>query len=346
MVAVRLRNGQADLPAFEAGARATLGVDETSDAIGVEPRHVITDKATASIATISMGATVFAVAAGVATMVAVGQAIARHLGRGRPDQAVLSALGLPRRDRAAALALGLVPVAAVAAVVASTVAVLGSAPTPFGAARRFEPEPGLRGDVAVLLIGAAAVFAIMALLGGIQAWRVTNLAGDRVGRRRTVSASFAERAGARPTVTTGVRLAFERDHGRRTLPSRSALTAAVLGAAAVIGATAYAASLDRLVTEPARWGWAWDLIVEVDADHFDEAVVALRDLPEISGVATITDRQVIVEGRMIRGQSVAVHEGPPPVVLHSGRCPPEPTRSHSARPCHASSIATSATPSR
>ena len=185
------------------------------------------------------------------------------------------------------------------------------------------------------------------LLGGIQAWRVTTLAGDRVGRRPTVTASFAERAGVRPTVTTGVRLAFERGHGRRTVPSRSALTAAVLGAAAVIGATAYAASLDRLVTEPARWGWAWDLIVEVDADRFDEAVVALRDLPEISGVATVSDRQVIVEGRTVRGQSVAVHQGVPPVVLHAGRLPAGSRRDRPRRgACRASSIATSATPSR
>ena len=193
--------------------------------------------------------------------------------------------------------------------------------TPFGMARRFEPEPGLHVDVDVLLVGAAAVFAIVVLLGGIQAWRATTLAGDQVGRRPTVTASFAERAGVRPTVTTGVRLAFERGHGHRTVPSRSALTAAVLGAAAVIGATAYAASFDRLVTEPARWGWTWDLVVEVDVDRVEEAVAALRGLPEISGVATVSDRQVNVEGQAVRGQSVAVHQGVSPIVVHAGRLP-------------------------
>ena len=73
--------------------------------------------------------------------------------------------------------------------------------------------------------------------------------------------------------------------------------------------------------DPVRWGWAWDLMVEVDADRVDGAVAALRDLPEISGVATVSDRQVIVEGRTIRGQSVDVHEGAPPVVVHAGRLP-------------------------
>ncbi len=321
MVAVRLRNGQADLPDFAAGVRAALGIDATSDEISIQPRDEITAKAEASITTTSMGAVVFAVAAAVATIVAVGQAIARHLGRGDSEQAVLGALGLRRRDRAVALALGLVPAAAIAALLASTVAALGSVATPFGMARRFEPEPGLNVDTDVLLVGAATVFAVVVLLGGIQAWRVTRLAGDRVGRRPSVTASFAERTGMGPTVTTGARLAFERGHGRRTVPSRAALVAAVFGATAVIGATAYAASLDRLVTEPVRWGWAWDLVVEVDVDRVEGAVAALRDLPAIGGVATISDRQVIVEGRTVRGQSVTAHQGAPPIVVHAGRLP-------------------------
>ena len=321
MVAVRLRNGQADLPAFEAGVRAALGVDATSDEIGVQPRAATMEKVDGAIATASIGALVFAIAASVATVIAVGQAVSRHFGRSHQDQAVLSALGLPRRDRAGALALQLVPVAAAAAVLAAAVAVVASVSTPFGAARRFEPEPGLHVDVTMLVVGTAVVAAVVSLLGVIQAWRATRLGSDRAGRRPTVSATFAERAGAGPTLTTGVRLAFERGHGRRAVPSRSAVTAAVLGAAAVVGAVSYAASLDRLVTEPVRWGWTWDLMVDVEADRVDGVVATLRDLPEISGVATVSDRQVIVEGRTVRGQSVVVHQGAPPVVVHAGRLP-------------------------
>ena len=62
-------------------------------------------------------------------------------------------------------------------------------------------------------------------------------------------------------------------------------------------------------------------MVDVDADRVDGAVAALRDLPEVSGVATVSDRQVIVEGRAVRGQSVDVHQGAPPVVVHAGRLP-------------------------
>jgi putative ABC transport system permease protein len=321
LVAVRLRNGQVDLPAFEAGARAALGVDATSDEISVRPRAATMEKVNAAIATTSIGALVFSVAAGVATVIAVGQAISRHLGRSQPDQAVLSAVGLPRRDRAGALAMEFVPVAAVAALLAAAVAVVASVFTPFGAARRFEPEPGLHVDVNVLVVGAAVVAGVVGLLGAVQAWRAARLECNQAGRRPTVSATFAERAGAGPALTTGVRLAFEHGHGRRTVPSRSVLTAAVLGAAAVIGAVCYAASLDRLVAEPIRWGWAWDLMVEVDADRVEGAVAVLRDVPEISGVATISDRQVIIEGQSVRGQSVDVHQGAPPVVVHAGRLP-------------------------
>ena len=323
-VAVRLRNGQVDLPAFEAGARAALGVDATSEEVSVQPRAETMRKVKAAIATTAIGALVFAVAAGVATVIAVGQAIARHLGRSQPNQVVLSALGLPRRDRAGALAFGLVPVAAAAALLAGAVAVLASVVTPFGPARRFEPEPGFHADVTVLLVGAAVVFAAVALLGAIQAWRATRLAGDRARQRPTAAASFAGRASATPTLTTGVRLAFERGHGGRTVPSRSVLTSAVLGAAAIVGAVCYGASLDRLVSDPIRWGWKWDLMVEVDAERIDVAVAAFSDLPEISGVATVTDRQVVVDGRAVRGQSVDVHRGAPPIVVHAGRLPVGP----------------------
>ena len=321
MVAVRLRNGQADLPAFEAGVRAALGVDATSDEIGVQPRATTMEKVTAAIATTSIGALVFAIAAGVATVIAVGQAISRHLGRCQQDQAVLSALGLPRRDRAGALALELVPVAAVAALLAAAVAVVASdvhavrgGPPVRARARRARRRhrAGCRRGRGRRSRGVARRDPGVA----------GNAVGERPSRTPTDGVGDVRRAGgAGPTLTTGVRLAFERGHGRRTAPSRSALTAAVLGAAAVIGAMCYAASLDRLVTEPVRWGWAWDLMVDVDADRVDGAVAALRDLPEISGVATVSDRQVIVEGRAVRGQSVDVHQGAPPVVVHAGRLP-------------------------
>ena len=155
-------------------------------------------RSNAAIATTSIGALVFAIAAGVATVVAVGQAISRHLGRSQPDQAVLSALGLPRRDRAGALALELVPVAAAAALLAAAVAVLASVFTPFGAARRFEPEPGVHVDVTVLLVGTAVVVAVVALLGA-HPGLAGNAVGERPSRTTTDGGGHVRRAGGRRT---------------------------------------------------------------------------------------------------------------------------------------------------
>ena len=322
--AVRLRDGQADLAAFEASMRAALGVDEASEDFSVRPRSDTMQNVEAAIATTATGALVFAIVAGIATVVAVGQALGRHLVRSQPEQRALSALGLPRRTRAAALTLEVVPVAAGAAVLAVAVATVASVLTPFGVARRFEPNPGVQPDIVVAGVGALAVVAVVTLLGGVQGWRATRPVGERFRSKPTIAAAFAERAGATPTVTTGVRLAFERDLGRRTALSRSAWASGVIGIAAIVGALSYTASLHRTVTEPVRWGWAWDVVVDVDSQRIDEAIGAITELDEVGGVATVTDRQVVVEGHATRGQSFVVHHGRVPTVVHDGRVPVGP----------------------
>jgi ABC-type lipoprotein release transport system permease subunit len=319
--AVRLHGGEADLAAFDSDLRAALDVDAASDAFSVQARSATMQNSEAAISTTATGALVFAIAAGIATIAAVGQAVGRHLARSQPEQTTLSALGLPRRTRAAALALGMAPAAAGAAVLAVAGATMASAITPFGVARRFEPDSGIQPDLAVAGIGVAVVIAVVLSIGGLQAWRATRPVTDGAGTNPTVAATIAERAGATPTLTTGVRLAFERRVGRRSTLSRSVLTSGVVGIAAIVGAVSYAASLEETVTDPIRWGWAWDVVVDVDAQRIDEAVAALSELDEVGGVATVTDRQVVVEGQLTRGQSFDVHHGRVPSVVHAGRVP-------------------------
>jgi hypothetical protein len=322
--AVRLRDGQADLAAFEAGMRHALDIDEASEDFSVQARSTTMQNVEAAIATTATGALVFAIVAGITTVVAVGQAVGRHLVRSQPEQLTLGALGLPQHTRAAALALEVVPVATGAAVLAVAIATAASVFTPFGVARRFEPDTGIRPDFLIAGVGAATIVAVVALLGCVQAWRATRPMGERSRGRPTMSATFAERAGATPTVTTGVRLAFERDLGRRMTLTRSAWASAVMGTAAIVGACSYAASLHRTVTDPVRWGWAWDVVVDVDRERMDDAIGALTELDEVSGVATVTDRQVVVEGHAARGQSFDVHLGRVPAVVNEGRVPAGP----------------------
>jgi ABC-type lipoprotein release transport system permease subunit len=322
--AVRLREGQADLAAFDASMRAALEVDDASEDFSVQTRSATMQNVEAAISMTSTGALVFAIVAGIATVVAVGQAVGRHLLRSQPEQSALNALGLPRRSRAAALVLGVVPVAAGATVLAVVVATVASAFTPFGAARRFEPDPSVQLDYVVAGVGALTIVAVLALLWGVQAWRATRSVRGRSRDKPTIAATFAERAGATPTVTTGVRLAFERDLGRRTAMSRPVWASCVIGVAAIVGAMSYAASLHRTVTDPVRWGWAWDVVVDVDSRGIDEAIRALTELDEVSGVATVDDRQVVVDGRVTRGQSFDVYQGQVPAVVHAGRVPAGP----------------------
>ena len=200
MVAVRLRNGQADLPAFEAGARAALGVDATSDEIGVQPRAATMEKVDGGDRDhfhrcprlrhrrrrrrpSSPSA----------------KPISRHFGRSQPDQAVLSALGLPRRDRAGALALELVPVAAAAAAAGSCRrrggqrlhAVRGGPPVRARArpARRRHRAGCRRGRGRRQSWRCSAA----SRRGGQRGWRATEPDADRQSRRRSPSERVPDR---------------------------------------------------------------------------------------------------------------------------------------------------------
>ena len=322
--AVRLHDGQADLTAFDADMRAALDVDDASEDFSVQARSATIQDVEAAISTTSTGALVFAIVAGIATVFAVGQAVGRHLVRSQPEQTALSALGLPRRTRAAALALGVVPVAAGAAVLAVAVATVASAFTPFGAARRFEPDSGVQPDVVVAGVGALTVVAVVTLLGGVQGWRATRPASERSRGKPTIAGDIRRTGGGNanrddwcaPRLRTRPRspdnpvpigVGVGRDRNRRDRRR-----------AVVCGEPPQ--NRDR----PGRWGWAWDVVVDVDSQRLDEAIGALTELDEVSGVATVTDRQVVVEGHVTRGQSFDVHQGRVPAVVHAGRVPGAP----------------------
>jgi predicted lysophospholipase L1 biosynthesis ABC-type transport system permease subunit len=62
-------------------------------------------------------------------------------------------------------------------------------------------------------------------------------------------------------VIVGVRMALERGRGRTAVPVRPAIAGAVAGVLGVVAATVVATSLERVVAEPARYGWTFDTVV-------------------------------------------------------------------------------------
>ena len=202
-----------------------------------------------------------------------------------------------------------------AAILAPLTAVAASPLTPFGAARRYELAGGVRADRPVLLVGSAAVVVTLAALAGASAWSAAGGRQLTTPRRQPWSATLAGHGGAGPRRRTGVSLAFEHGGGAGGFVNRTTLLIGALGVAGVVGGLAYVESLDELVDRPARWGWQWDVLPDVDPERRDEAVAGLVGLPEAGHVTLVSDRQVLLDGRTVRGHAFDVQKGTAPARL-------------------------------
>ena len=238
--------------------------------------------------TLAVGLVVFAIVAALASVLVVGQTVARHASGAEPDQFALASIGFARRQRVRCIVGTIVPVALLAALL--TVLAAGAASTlmPVGLARRIEPAPGVRFDAPVT--GAVALAVIVVVIGAGLVAAIPLTRGrrrqQRTPRASRLSASLGS-VGAGPVLTTGARLAFDRRPP--ALPVRSALLG-VGGAIVVVVATfTFSASLDRLANDHQRWGYTWDLLVDTTPDgaaHLTHELAANRDLDGVSLLAT------------------------------------------------------------
>jgi ABC-type lipoprotein release transport system permease subunit len=209
--------------------------------------------------------TIFAVVVGLIGLLVVGQTIARQTAIDADDHATLRALGLGRRQLFT-LSLGrTVPAAVLGAVVGVAGAYLLSPTMPIGVARLAEPRPGFDFDPLVLLVGGAAVFAVVLALAALPAWRAASGTTAETARRHRVAALTA-RLGARPVPAAGVRMALDPGVGASSVPVRSTITSALAAVAAVTAAIVVATSLGRLVSTPTLYGWNWDGTVAASGD--------------------------------------------------------------------------------
>jgi predicted lysophospholipase L1 biosynthesis ABC-type transport system permease subunit len=314
--AFRLRGGEAAAKAFSARARPLLG---TEGAASLVPSSDTSESVRDALRFLSTGLSLVGLAALLVGLVAGGQALARQLAQSGPDQPVLAALGLTRTERAAAVAALGLPVAAVAGVVAAVGAVLASPLTPINIGRQAEPHPGVAFDALVHLVGAALTVGLVALAAMAVAWA---MARSRIGRsvervRPTTGARVARVMHLGPGSTTGVRMALEPGSGRTAVPVRSALVAALVAVAGVVGSLTFASSLDRLNTTPARYGQPWDLTPDVFAKDVPR-IVTRRDVGEMAAVHRTS---VVLQGHDLSGYAVEPLKGSPQLVLMSGRPP-------------------------
>jgi hypothetical protein len=311
---VRLKGGSTSLSRFEDSVRRLAG-DQNVDFTGAAQDS----KAAAdAMRVIGTGLALLAGIAGLAGIVAGGQALSRQLWFGARDQPVLSALGMGRPQRMLATVLLVVPIALGGMVLAAGVGFAASPLMPINLARQAEPRPGLSFDVLVLLGGAGAV-AILVLLGAaFVSWRVTLVTLETASvERPSLTNRVVAALRLRPAGVAGVRMALHRGSGRHALPVRPALAGAAIGIAGVVAAVTFGASLDRLVATPARYGSPWDVspdVPEKDADR----VVAMK---EVGAVGVVHASLVRLEGKTVKGYSMRVLKGRPGFTVLAGRLP-------------------------
>ena len=196
----------------------------------------------------------FAIVVAIAAVAVLALALARQLALEGTDQHGLRALGTTTRTLVLANLLRSLVVAVGAAALATIVGVSLSAWLPVGVGRRTLREHGIDVDPPVVAAGAAVVTAMVLLLVALVAWRTGRRAPPR--REQPSVAERVARAGASPSASVGVHLAFDRSASSSA--GRTAVAVVAVAVAAVVGAVGILGSFDELRSDPSRLGQVWD----------------------------------------------------------------------------------------
>jgi hypothetical protein len=265
---VLLRHGTQDLGSFRAGAQAVLAQFQGLPAIFSNNRSGI-PRVQQAIRPQTLALTLFAVVAGVAVLLVVGQALARQTAGEAVDYPALHALGMTRWQLMALPLASAGIVAIGGALLAVAVAVMASPLTPIGYGKIAEPHPGLSINAAWLLVGALLLVIAVFAVALPPAWFATRdlVAGSRRGSLRERPSWVAERLarmGAPAPPVVGAQLALERGRGRTAVPARTAIAGAAASITVVALVLTFSAGLNRVVGSRYRYGQNWDAVVDND----------------------------------------------------------------------------------
>jgi hypothetical protein len=303
--------------------RSLFGDDTT-----VEPVEDVSANIEDGIAVQVNGLRVFAFAAAVAGLVALGQALARHVDAVSEQHDALRALGITSRQRMASGVTAALPAAAGGALLAAIGAVAGGPLAITGLARQAEPDPGPWFDPVVLTGAILVGLVVLALAAGASA-----LAGARGPADERITRVLPSRgagfvAGLPPPVAVGARMALETGRGRAALPSRSALVGAAVGVTGVVAALVFGARVDHLLARPSLWGASYDAIVTTGGDVSERTADQVARYPDVDAVAFFDslDLFVGVGDRQSRVEAMTLwaHRGAIPPVVPEGRVPTAP----------------------
>ena len=301
---VRLRGGTAALPAFTTHLQQATGKTDI-DVRNLDELRQHRQRATTFEARWLLA---FGAAGLIASLLLVGQAVARYTAATAAELEVLRALGMTRAQAVLAGVAGPVVAAFAGAGIAVTGAVLASRWFPFGSAADAEPNPGVDADWPVLAAGWV-IIPILVLAGSVvAAWLAFRPAGSQPGPRHSILGGAAARVQLPVPVVIGARFALEPGRGRTAVPVRPAIFGAVAGVLGVVAAFTFSAGVNEAAGNPRRFGQTHHLETWIGLDGQD-----ITPKPFLPIVAQDPDVTGINEWRM----SVASTRGAPTVPLYT-----------------------------
>ncbi|SHK03799.1 hypothetical protein SAMN05443637_10288 [Pseudonocardia thermophila] len=259
---------------------------------------------------IVLGLAAFALVVAAAGGFVVSQGLLRHHAAGRSAQQIEHALGMTMTERVTARVLTAAPAALLVLALTLAGGIAAGALAPLGSQARFEPTPGFR--VAWPVLGIVGPVIALLFLGGVAvAAAVARHTGSRVPPvRRPFPMAWARRW---PALLVGIRMAL----GARPAVLTVAGSAAAI--AGVVAAAVFGASLERVVTDPARFGEIADFSV-ADARLID--IERLAADPRTTAVTVIRSSTVqLTGGRTVPAVVAFSYKGPVEVTVTSGRLP-------------------------
>jgi ABC-type lipoprotein release transport system permease subunit len=281
---LRLKDGAADIPRLREDVkritgRSDIDVWNSQDEFAKIQRN-LDFEARCLIA--------FALAALVAGVFLVGQAVSRYAAAETGELRTGRALGMTPRQTVMTSAVGPFLASVAGATLAVAASIVASTRFPIGTAKGIEPSPGLDVDI-VTLAGVSLVVVALVTVGAAFSAAVSLRASATGAPRRSAAATVVSSSGFPVPVVIGTRFALERGTGRAAVPVLPALVGAVVGVLGVVAVFSFSHGIDDAVDHPERFGQTYQAagFVGFNGREFgptDKIGDALRSLDYVTGV--------------------------------------------------------------
>ncbi|HET9599964.1 MAG TPA: FtsX-like permease family protein [Acidimicrobiales bacterium] len=237
--------------------RAQLDALPGGTELALDDGPIVSASVRNAVAAQAQGLSVIALVAGLAAIATLGQILGRHSRVSEAERRRLVALGASRGQIVGeALGRASVP-AALGLAIGMLAAALASQLFPVAFVRRLEPSPGLHVDARLLVPLATGL--LLCLLGWVLVVAWLGQRGRTTERPSTLVEPVATKART-ASAAAGLRFAFVRSPREAGSVGGTVvgLTVAVVG---LVGASAFAVSLARLVADGGRFGSNYDVLL-------------------------------------------------------------------------------------